>query len=163
MAMTIKQLADELGVSKTAIRNYMDEEFRAKYTEKDRKGVITIDSDGCKVIAETFGNQCKESESSANHFPETAENTENHDNIVIPRIVWEVLQKELEEKNKQLEAKDKQLEVKDEQIRKLTELTDHAQQLHAGSIKQMLPDSETKVVEAEEKKHIGLLNWLFGK
>lgn len=35
MGKTIKQLADALGVSKTAIRNYMDDDFRVKFTAKN--------------------------------------------------------------------------------------------------------------------------------
>lgn len=53
MMKTIKQIADEIGVSKTAIRNYMDDDFRAKYTAKDDKGVITITPMGANYFPKT--------------------------------------------------------------------------------------------------------------
>ena len=51
---TIKELADELGVSKTAIRKHMNEDFRAAHTENLPGNVIGIDEDGCKLIAESL-------------------------------------------------------------------------------------------------------------
>ncbi len=54
MRRTIKQLADELGVSKTAIRKYMTEDFRSNHVETNRNGVFTIDSAGCAHIAQDF-------------------------------------------------------------------------------------------------------------
>ena len=92
MNKTIKQLADELGVSKTAIRNYMDDDFRAKYTTKDRKGVITIFPDGCKVLSENIGNQ---NENTAKQFAET-------ELITIPRSVLTMLEEQLREKDAQI-------------------------------------------------------------
>lgn len=89
---TIKQLADELGVSKTAVRNYMDADFRAKYTEKDDKGVITITPDGCKVIAE---NLAKPSETDRKGFVET-------ELVTIPRSVLAAFERQLEEKDRQI-------------------------------------------------------------
>lgn len=129
--MTIKQLADALGVSKTAIRNYMDNEFRAKYTAKDDKGVITITPDGCKVLSENIG---KQTENTAKQFSET-------ELLTIPRSVWQLMEDQIREK-------DEQLKVKDQQIADLTaankELAqsinkDRANEL-AGTLQHMLPE-----------------------
>lgn len=57
MAKTIKQLADELGVSKTAIRKYMSDDFRLRYTKIGNNGVISIDSAGCRLIASFMGRE----------------------------------------------------------------------------------------------------------
>lgn len=121
---TIKQLADELGVSKTAVRNVMDDDFRAKHTAKDHKGVITIDPDGCKVISEKFGNQ---TENTAKSDPETAM-------LTLPKFIYDDL----------LE----QLRAKDQQIADLTETVKaQAQSINAdrhnelaGTMQQMLPE-----------------------
>lgn len=96
---TIKQMADALGVSKTAIRNYMDAEFRANYTAKDDKGVITITPDGCKLLSENIG---KPSENTANASAET-------ELITIPRSILQVLEDQIREKDEQLRVKDQQI------------------------------------------------------
>lgn len=135
---TIKQLADELGVSKTAIRNYMTADFRAKYTAKDRKGVITITEEGCKLLSENFGNQEKPAQTNENHFPET-------ELLTIPKSVWELMESQIREK-------DEQLRIKDEQIVNLTTaLKEQAQSINAdrhntlaGTIRPMLEDKENK-------------------
>lgn len=96
--MTIKQIADELGVSKTAVRNYMTEEFRAKYTEKDCKGVILVSPDGCKLIAESLGK-------TENERKESVET----ELLTIPRSVWLLMEDQIREKDEQLKAKDQQI------------------------------------------------------
>ncbi len=96
---TIKQIADELGVSKTAIRNYMDNDFRAKHTAKDDKGVITITPEGCKVIAKIIGKQV---ETNRKEFVES-------EMCTIPRSVLETLQDQLHQKDEQIRAKDLQI------------------------------------------------------
>lgn len=149
MSQTIKQLADRLGVSKTAIRRYMDEDFRCKHTETNRNGVITIDADGCNLIAESLGKVPEQPETADNKMPETAENGEN---IVIPRVVWDALQRQLDEKDRQIAEKDKQLAVKDEQIISLTQLTSQAQILHSKTLPQ-LPEGKPK---ESKKRFFGL-------
>ena len=76
MSMTVKQLADSLGVTKTAIRKRFTEDFRANHLQTTANGVIIISDEGCKLIAETL-------QTTANQIPQTAEtvteNTENHD------------------------------------------------------------------------------------
>ncbi|KJY54600.1 HTH domain-containing protein, partial [Lactobacillus melliventris] len=51
MVKTIKQLADELGVSKQTIR-YHIKSLPVKFTGKDSKNRITITSTGAKIIKE---------------------------------------------------------------------------------------------------------------
>lgn len=117
---TIKELADSIGVSKTAIRNYMDADFRAKYTAKDSKGVITITPEGCELLSENFE---KQPETTANNSPET-------EMLTIPKFIYDDLQA--------------QLKKKDDQIDELTRLLDQEQKLHAGTITQALPESKKK-------------------
>lgn len=128
---TIKQIADEIGVSKTAVRNYMDDDFRAKYTAKDDKGVITITPEGCKVLSENIG---KQTENTAKQFPET-------ELLTIPRSVWQLMEDQIREK-------DEQLKVKDQQIADLTAaVKSQAQSINAdrhnelaGTMQHMLPE-----------------------
>ena len=150
MGKTIKQLADALGVSKTAIRNYMDDDFRAKYTEKDSKGVITITPDGCKVLSENIG---KQTENTAKSNPET-------ELLTIPRSVWQLMEDQIREK-------DEQLRVKDQQIADLTAaVKSQAQSINAdrhnelaGTLQPML---ESAAPERSEKKKSRWLSWFSG-
>lgn len=124
---TIKQLADELGVSKTAIRNCMDADFRAKYTEKNSKDAITISAEGCKLISEKYR---KSAEKTENEIPKTGENAVSGDMVALLQTTIETLRE--------------QLAVKDRQIAELTRLADQAQALHAGTIKQALPEGSSE-------------------
>lgn len=148
--LTIKALADALGVSKTAIRNYMDDDFRAKYTEKDDKGVITITPNGYKLIALQLGRAEKLTESPESEFSETAENSEN---ITVPRSVWNMMLEQLKEK-------DKQLAIKDQQLADLTDAVKaQAQSINAdrhntlaGTLQPMLSGGETPPAEPPAPK-----------
>lgn len=151
---TIRQLADELGVSKTAIRNCMDDEFRAKYTAKNSKEAITISAEGCKLISEKYR---KQTENTANQVAETAENQVSSDMVALLQTTIEALRE--------------QLAVKDRQIEHLTRLADQAQALHAGTIKQALPEGgsaeptaavEPAPVATEPEQPKGFWRRLFG-
>lgn len=131
MSKTIKQLADELGVSKTAVRNYMSEEFRAKYTEKDCKGVIIVTPDGCKLIAESFGK-------TANDRKESAETAL----ITVPLAVWKTMEDQVKVKDEQLAAKDAQILALTAALESTSASLQAAQALHAGTLQQSLPDPE---------------------
>lgn len=135
MNKTIKQLADELGVSKTAVRNYMDDEFRAKYTAKNDKGVITITPNGCKVITESIA---KSVESNRNSFAES-------ENIAIPKSILDTLQEQLKQKDLQLEAKDEQIKALTESVKAQAQSINAARHNElAGTIQQSLPNGEKK-------------------
>lgn len=163
---TIKELADELGVSKTAVRKYMTPEFREVHTQTTTGNVIEIDEEGCKLLAETIK---KPPETSGNQLPQTPENPGLQEEIAFLRA-------QVEAKDRQLEAKDRQLEAKDTQIAGLTAALENttaslqaAQALHAGTIKtQLLPEEEPAEVDAdpapaEPKKKAGLFSRWFGK
>ena len=128
MNKTIKQLADELGVSKTAIRNYMDDDFRAKYTAKDHKGVITISPEGCKVLSENIGNQ---TENTAKQFAET-------ELVTIPRSVLTMLEEQLREKDAQIKDLTETVKAQAQSIN-----ADRHNEL-AGTLQHQLPEKATK-------------------
>lgn len=163
MSKSIKELADALGVSKTAIRKHMTPEIRCEHTETDRNGVITIDSAGCKLIAESMGRSEKLSETTENKFSETPESSEN---LVIPKVVWDALQA-------QLATLQAQLTTKDQQIKELSKIADQAQQLHAGEIQQLRleagklqdePAVDVQQAEPEQmKRRGGFFAWLKGE
>ena len=135
MSMTIRELADLLGVSKTAIRKYLTDEFRAKYTETDRNGVIVICPDGCKVVADSMGRTDKLLHTSETEIPETEETSEY---ITIPRSVLSLLESQLQEKDSQLAVKDSQIADLVETIKNMSHSVRSAQSLHAGTIQAQL-------------------------
>ena len=153
MSKTIKEVADMIGVSKTAIRKHMDDDFKAAYTsQEDTKSPVMISDEGVAILVSGF-----KEKSTENQKVETTENqvetTENHVDTELLRI----LQGELETLNKQLAQKDAQLAEKDRQIQELTEsnknlsaannnLTDSlkaAQALNAAD-KQLLLEATTR-------------------
>lgn len=137
MGKTIKQLADALGVSKTAIRNYMDDDFRAKYTAKDDKGVITITPDGCKLLSENIG---KQPENTGKNNPET-------ELLTIPRSVWQLMEDQIREK-------DEQLRVKDQQIADLTAaVKSQAQSINADRHNELAGTLQQQLTQPASKKN----------
>lgn len=50
MSKTIKQIADDLGVSKTAVRKYMTLDFRKKYVQTDENGILRINKEGENLL-----------------------------------------------------------------------------------------------------------------
>lgn len=175
MPKTIKELADTLGVSKTAIRKYMTPEFREAHTETRDANVIVIDDDGCKLLSETIK---KPQETTGNQLAETPENYGLQEEIAFLREQLLAKDRQLEAKDRQLEQKDKQIEARDAQITSLTAALENtttslqaAQALHAGTIKtQLLPEGEPvaetpepEYAEEKPKKKTGLFSWFFGK
>lgn len=147
MSKTIKELADALGVSKTAIRKYMTDDFRREHTETNRNGVITIDSDGCNLIAESMGKQWEQPKTIENMVPESDENTAN---VTIPRSVLTMLEEQLRQKDDQLKVKDEQIADLTATVRAQAESLQAAQALHAGTMQQqMLSDGGSEPVPAE--------------
>ena len=119
---TIKELADELGVSKTAIFKKLTPELRAEYTETV-SGVIQVSPEGEALIRQGFKRknapQSKQdllTEGDEDPFGRHTCSKETYD---IFNSVLETLKKQLAAKDEQLAAKDKQLAAKDEQITSL--------------------------------------------
>lgn len=155
MSKTIKQLADELGVSKTAIRKYMTEDFRAAHTAIIAGNIIEISNDGCELIAVSLR---KPSKTPENRVAETPETQDFSAEIAFLR--------------EQLTAKDEQLAAKDRQIDALTtalanttsalnlanESLHAAQALHAGTIQQQL-ESHGEDVQVVQEEHEQPRRW----
>ncbi|EHQ3682780.1 TPA: DUF536 domain-containing protein [Enterococcus faecium] len=117
---TIKELAEELGVSKTAINKKVSDENRKLWFSKIGNKFV-INETGQKAIKSMFFN---ENENSNQQLVGEKTKTETHKNAnQVPEL--EVLSL-LEQ---QLNQKDMQLQEKDEQIKQMQKLLDHQQQL----------------------------------
>ncbi|XTY08417.1 DUF536 domain-containing protein (plasmid) [Enterococcus faecium] len=117
---TIKELAEELGVSKTAINKKVSDKNRKLWFAKNGNKFV-INETGQKAIKSMFFN---ENENSNQQLVGEKTKTETHKNAnQVPEL--EVLSL-LEQ---QLNQKDMQLQEKDEQIKQMQKLLDHQQQL----------------------------------
>ncbi|WP_143343666.1 DUF536 domain-containing protein, partial [Enterococcus faecium] len=115
-----KELAEELGVSKTAINKKVSDENRKLWFSKIGNKFV-INETGQKAIKSMFFN---ENENSNQQLVGEKTKTENHKNAnQVPEL--EVLSL-LEQ---QLNQKDMQLQEKDEQIKQMQKLLDQQQQL----------------------------------
>lgn len=104
---TIKQIADELKVSKDKIK-YQARKLPSNYLIK-KEGITYIENEGIKIIYNNIaGNINKVIPSENSHY--------------------------IESLNSQLVIKDKQLEEKDNQIKLLLEKLDQEQKLHLATI-----------------------------
>ena len=136
MAKTIKQLADELGVSKQAVQKRISREPLCTSIQLyiyTKGGTKYIDEQGENMIKSAFAKQgidkC------------TYDTSIDNDNLYTPMI--EVLKDAINTLQQQLIAKDEQLSAKDEQIKELTAALTAAQALHAADKQQQL-QLETK-------------------
>ena len=133
---TVKQIADELKVSKDKIK-YQSRKLPSNYLVK-RDGITYIKNEGIQVIySNIIGNIDK----------------------VIPSEIPINNTHYIESLNSQLAIKDKQLQEKDNQIKSLLEKLDQEQKLHLATIqdKQQL-QIELKEIK-EENKQVKLSFW----
>lgn len=135
MPKTIRELADELGVSKQAINQRISsiKDFRSKYTHKV-KNHLEIDDQGVKILA-NFDKQ-KRQDQQANRQERQAENDkQDKRDININDVLL------------------KQLDVKDQQISKLQKALDQQQQLQLAAL------AENRQLKDHIQKLSGLLEY----
>ena len=132
---TIKQIADELGVSKTAVRKKI-ENLGLQSSLRKNGNQFAIDEIQEKLIKQAFsGNETE----TKNANQSQTENHEVSDLVSVLHTTISVLKAELE--------------AKDRQIEKLQMLLDQEQQLHALTVQQIKVLPEQKEPDmAEEKK-----------
>lgn len=109
---TIKQLSDELEVTKPGIRKLMNSSFRKRYTTVTGNRIL-INEAGAKVIRDHFGNHKTETKDSSQKQTVSS----NDDNKV------------LKAKNETIALLKAQLKAKDDQIANMQKLMDQNQQL----------------------------------
>ena len=172
---TIRQIAEELGVSKQAVhqkRKSKGLETALQPFTTTIEGTIYIAPEGEVLLKQAFLK------------PETPASSTVNVNSFTPvdgRVdgsehpLYAILKAELEAKNRQLEAKDKQIEQLQidlaeerkhsrEQADQLAVLAARAQDLHAGTIKTQLPEiAESASEPSEPKKKPSFLSKFLGK
>ena len=147
MSKTIKQIADEIGVSKTAVRKQI-ENLGLRSSLRRNGNQFAIYENEEKLILQAFSEKTQ-TKRKPNRKPQTA----NHK---VSDLV-SVLQSTIDTLQGQLAIKDKQIEDLSEALKSAQQTAAAAQALHAGTMQQQLLESET----AGEKK--GILHRIFRK
>jgi len=162
---TIKQIADEIGVSKTAVRKKMTEEVKTKFSQTV-SGKIYISETGENIIKSGFNKKLSQTKNqkSMDSLSETFSGEVSSNNIL-----YEVLKEELKSKNIQIEKLQSELErerkYSREQSNKIAVLADQAQRLHLAEMSQI--EKPLEEIEKEEveviKENPSFWKRVFGK
>lgn len=134
---TIKQIADELGVSKTAVRKKI-ENLGLQSSLRKNGNQFAIDEHQEALIKQAF---FEKTQTEIENQSQTKTQTENHE---VSDLV-SVLQTTISVLKAELEAKDRQIE-------KLQMLLDQEQQLHALTAQQIKELPEQKEPDMTEEK-----------
>ena len=151
---TIRQIADEIGVSKTAV-NKQIANLGLRSGLRKNGNQFAIDEHQEALIKQAFS---EKSQTEIENQSQTKTQTENHevgDLVCVLQATIDTLQG--------------QLEVKDRQIAKLTEALVAAQQtaaaaqaLHAGTMKQQLLSGESGADQQEPEQKKSWVSKIFG-
>ena len=147
---TIRQIADEIGVSKTAV-NKQIANLGLRSGLRKNGNQFAIDEHQEALIKEAFS---EKSQTEIENQTQTKTQTENHE---VSDLVC-VLQATIDTLQGQLEVKDRQIEQQAQTITRLTDALAAAQQtavaaqaLHAGTIKQQLVAGEGEELQQERE------------
>ena len=154
---TIRQIADEIGVSKTAV-NKQIANLGLRSGLRKNGNQFAIDEHQEALIKQAFS---EKSQTEIENQTQTKTQTENHE---VSDLVC-VLQASIDTLQGQLEVKDRQIEKLTEALVAAQQTAAAAQALHAGTIQQQLITGEAGVdqqgQEPEQKR--GWFSKLFGK
>ena len=154
---TIRQIADEIGVSKTAV-NKQIANLGLRSGLRKNGNQFAIDEHQEVLIKEAFS---EKSQTEIENQTQTKTQTENHE---VSDLVC-VLQATIDTLQGQLEVKDRQIEKLTEALVAAQQTAAAAQALHAGTIQQQLLTEEAGAdqqgQEPEQKR--GWFSKLFGK
>lgn len=154
---TIRQIADEIGVSKTAV-NKQIANLGLRSGLRKNGNQFAIDEHQEALIKEAFS---EKSQTEIENQTQTKTQTENHE---VSDLVC-VLQATIDTLQGQLEVKDRQIEKLTEALVAAQQTAAAAQALHAGTIQQQLLTGEARAdqqgQEPEQKR--GWFSKLFGK
>lgn len=147
---TIRQIADEIGVSKTAV-NKQIANLGLRSDLRKNGNQFAIDEHQEALIKQAFS---EKSQTEIENQSQTKTQTENHE---VGDLVC-VLQATIDTLQGQLEVKDRQIEQQAQTITRLTDALAAAQQtavaaqaLHAGTIQQQLVAGEGEELQQERE------------
>ena len=152
---TIKQIADEIGVSKTAVRNKITPEMKTMFAETV-SGVIYISPEGETLIKAAF--------LSTKPQIEVADVSENQFADVSGQVsaLITMLQKELDIKNEQIQELNNRLAESNVALVAAQQTAQAAQALHAGTMTKQLAEDNTDLIKSAPHS-VGFFARIFGK
>lgn len=178
MSKTIKQIADEIGVSKQAVHQKRKSKELSTNLQPFTSivdGVVYISVDGERLIKSAF--KKNENQTVKDTFTETER--KGVDNEFSVKFTLETLAKQLEEKDKQIDKLHAENEKLINSLENMTQSLKGAQALHAGTMqKELLAENINSVPEEKkeavfdtvneepiiiETERLGFFKKLFGK
>ena len=150
---TIRQIADEIGVSKTAV-NKQIANLGLRSGLRKNGNQFAIDEHQEALIKQAFS---EKSQTEIENQTQTKSQTENHE---VSDLVC-VLQATIDTLQGQLEVKDRQIEKLTEALAAAQQTAAAAQALHAGTIQQQLITEETGADQQEPEQKRGWFSKLF--
>jgi predicted DNA-binding protein YlxM (UPF0122 family) len=141
MRYSIKEIADTVGVSKTAVRKKIEKlGLQTEFLKNGNK--ITVDENVAKQIITAFDRPTEN---------ETQTEFANQNDNEFSKVI-EILQAELESKNKQLASKDRQIEDLTRALENTTASLQAEQALHAGTMQKQLSSGEEQEQAEDQEK-----------
>lgn len=145
---TIKQIAEEVGVSKTAVRKKIENLGLSEKLQTIGNRIV-LDDKQERLIKSAFSQSETEAKSETKNQKSVSEKTESFQ--LVSDLV-KVLQEQLSEKDRQLAEKDRQIAELNERLVESLKLVDHEQQLRMVTEQKMLvleqgQEQEESVVE----------------
>ena len=151
---TIRQIADEIGVSKTAV-NKQIANLGLRSGLRKNGNQFAIDEHQEALIKQAFS---EKSQTEIENQSQTKTQTENHE---VSDLVC-VLQATIDTLQGQLEVKDRQIEKLTEALVAAQQTAAAAQALHAGTIQQQLITGEAGVDQQEPEQKKSWFSKIFG-
>lgn len=154
MAKTIKQIADEIGVSKqTVYKRYKGKLYTvcAPYAHTEQ-GVLYIEEQGETLIKQDFlQKECSIGAHTERSNGAVLEQSENAGVVAVLQTTIDTLQGQLAIKDKQIEELNARLAEVSSALVAAQQTAQAAQALHAGTIQQQLTSGEDQREEDEVK------------
>ena len=148
---TIRQIADEIGVSKTAV-NKQIANLGLRSGLRKNGNQFAIDEHQEALIKEAFS---EKSQTEIENQTQTKTQTENHE---VSDLVC-VLQATIDTLQGQLEVKDRQIEKLTEALIAAQQTAAAAQALHAGTIQQQLVTGDARADQQEQGSKLSKRWW----
>ena len=151
MAKTIRQIADEIGVSKTAVSKQIAN-LGLRSGLRKNGNQFAIDEQQEALIKQAFS---EKSQTEIENQTQTKSQTENHE---VSDLVC-VLQATIDTLQGQLEVKDRQIEKLTEALIAAQQTAAAAQALHAGTIQQQLVTGDARADQQEQGSKLSKRWW----
>ena len=148
---TIRQIADEIGVSKTAVSKQIAN-LGLRSGLRKNGNQFAIDERQETLIKQAF---LEKSQTEIENQTQTKSQTENHE---VSDLVC-VLQATIDTLQGQLEVKDRQIEKLTEALIAAQQTAAAAQALHAGTIQQQLVTGDARADQQEQRSKLSKRWW----